>query len=69
MFLPVFKQVSETEDTKMVMVNIDENQEAAAEAGVTGIPSIIMYKGNSEVARMTGFRSPDELQDFINKNK
>ena len=67
MFLPVFHAEADISSTKLVKVNVDDDEEAAAIAGVQGIPTVIAFKGGVEVARNTGFMQPAELKAFIEK--
>jgi thioredoxin 1 len=69
MFIPVFKQHAENEEIKMVMVNIDDDAEAAGAAGVQGVPTIQIYKDGAKVEENVGFMTPDQLVEFINRVK
>ncbi len=63
---PVFEELSsELTDAAFVKVNVDDNQELAAENGVQGIPTLIVFKDGKEVGRHTGFAQKDELKDII----
>ena len=68
MFLPIFKAHEENE-IKLVMVNIDDDQQAAIEAGVEGVPTVIIFKDGKEVFKNVGFMNPDQLTEFINQVK
>ena len=69
MFLPVFRAHAENEDIKMVTVNIDDDGEAAAEAGVQGVPTVLIYKDGKEAFRNVGFMTPEQLVEFVNQAK
>jgi len=59
---PVFEGVSKLmPDVKFVKVNVDENQELASRFFVSGIPTIIVFKGGVELSRFSGYRDSDNL--------
>ena len=48
-------------------VDIDENQDAAMEYGVRGVPTMIMLdENNTEIKRMVGMQSLKVLEDWFN---
>ena len=48
-------------------VDIDENQDAAMEYGVRGVPTMIMLdENNTEIKRMVGLQSLQVLEDWFN---
>ena len=48
-------------------VDIDENQDAAMEYGVRGVPTMIMLdENNTEIKRMVGMQSLKQLEDWFN---
>ena len=48
-------------------VDIDENQDAAMEFGVRGVPTMIMLdENNTEVKRMVGMQSLKDLENWFN---
>jgi thioredoxin 1 len=69
MFLPIFTDLAEKEDIKMVAVNIDENKDEAIEAGVQGIPTVIIFKDGKEAFKNVGFMTPEQLTEFVNQAK
>ncbi len=70
MFLPIFDEVSGTiEGATLIKVDIDQETDFASENEVMGIPTIVAFKGGTEVARFSGFKSAEELTAFINENK
>lgn len=46
---------------EVIQLDIDQNQEAANEAGVEGIPTFILYKDGKEVWRQSGEMPGEEL--------
>ena len=52
---PVLAEIaSERDDVKIVKLNIDENQQAAAQFGVISIPTMILFKNGGEAHRVVG---------------
>ena len=46
---------------KVVKLNIDDNPDATRTYGVMSIPSLILFKGGKEVARVVGARPKDAI--------
>ena len=61
-FAPTFESLSTAYAGKVVFVklNSDENQQAAGQLQVRGIPTIVVFKNGSEVARQSG-AMPSEM--------
>ncbi|WP_037585399.1 thioredoxin TrxA [Stenoxybacter acetivorans] len=51
---------------KIVKINVDENNEIAAQFGVRGIPTLMVFKNGTNVATKVGALSRPQLQNFIN---
>ncbi|MEI7559844.1 MAG: thioredoxin [Actinomycetes bacterium] len=53
---PVLEQIGaeQGEALKIVKVNVDDNQQTAAQYGVMSIPTLIMFKGGQKVHQVTG---------------
>ncbi|HSX18551.1 MAG TPA: thioredoxin [Candidatus Saccharimonadales bacterium] len=50
-------------------INVDENQEIAAQHGVMSIPTYIVMKDDKEVERIIGATSKENLLKAISKNE
>ena len=48
-------------------INVDGNQEAAMELGITSIPTLIIYKNGVEIKRFIGLQNAEALSDAIDK--
>lgn len=48
-------------------LNVDENPETAARFGIRGIPTLLFFKGGSQVHQSVGVVSKAELQKSITK--
>ena len=52
---PVLEEISgERDDVRIVKLNIDDNQQAAAQFGVISIPTMILFKNGAEAHRVVG---------------
>jgi thioredoxin 1 len=47
---------------KTVKVNTDENMSISSEYQITGIPSLLVFKGGKEVDRFVGFLPQEQLE-------
>ena len=57
-----------TDKVKVVHVDIDVNQDLAADYNVLSVPTLILFKNGEEVERNVGLASKANLIDFINNN-
>ena len=49
------------ETLQVVKLNIDDNPDATRKYGVMSIPSLILFKGGEEVARVVGAKPKDAI--------
>ncbi len=69
MLSPIIEELAgEREDISFAKLNIDDNQNTAQEAGVTAIPTLILYKEGKAVDRITGVVPKAKLQSFLDKH-
>jgi thioredoxin 1 len=63
MVSPVVEEIGRDkgEALKVVKLNIDDNPDATRTYGVMSIPSLILFKGGQEVARVVGARPKDAI--------
>jgi thioredoxin 1 len=63
MVSPVVEEIGldKGQELKVAKLNIDENPEATRTYGVMSIPSLILFKGGEEVARVIGARPKDAI--------
>jgi thioredoxin 1 len=63
MVSPVVEEIGteKGERLKVAKLNIDENPEATRTYGVMSIPSLILFKGGQEVARVVGAKPKDAI--------
>ena len=70
---PIFDQVAEQmakdhPELAMAKIDIDVNSQAADDAGVMTVPSLIFYRQGEEIDRNIGALMPEDLIKFINNN-
>jgi len=53
-------------DKPIEVYDIDEHPDYATEFGIRGVPTMVMMDGNTEVKRMSGFKSKQELENWLN---
>jgi thioredoxin 1 len=63
MVSPVVEEIGQEkgEGLKVAKLNIDDNPQATRQYGVMSIPSLILFKGGLEVARVVGARPKDAI--------
>ena len=63
MVAPVLEQIAaeQTGKLKIVKMNVDENQQTPQQFGVTGIPTMILFKDGAAVERIVGFMPKPQL--------
>ena len=70
MMAPVIETLSEkyNEKLKVLKLDADNNQQAAADYQITGLPCCVVFKGGEEVTRIVGFRSEDAIVEELKKH-
>jgi len=63
MVAPVLEQIAveQTGKLKIVKLNVDENQHTPTHFGVSGIPTMILFKDGEAVERIVGFMPKPQL--------
>lgn len=66
--LPLLDEVAVDMDGKInvMKVNVDENRDLAQKFEVKGLPTMILFKGGSEVDRLIGFMPKDKIAEKVN---
>lgn len=64
---PILKDVkSELSDSlKMLKVDVDKNQALAAQFGIKGVPTMILFKNGKQVWRQSGLMTKTDLIQLI----
>jgi thioredoxin 1 len=67
MLHPVLDKVSEdlSDSIDFFTVDVDECQQEAARFGIRGVPTMVVFKGGSEIDRLVGFRDRAALTDYL----
>lgn len=66
MVRPVLDELAEeSNDYKIVSVNVDDEEELAAKYNVLSIPCMVLIKAGNEVGRSIGFKPKSELKEFL----
>lgn len=66
---PVMDELSKKYDGKVMIakVNVDDNTASASKYGVSGIPTVILFKDGKEVDRRTGAMGQSGYEEMIKK--
>jgi thioredoxin 1 len=60
---PILEEMdAEREDLKIVSLNVDDNQNTAGAYQVLSIPTLILFKGGQESARIVGAKPKKQLE-------
>ncbi len=64
---PITEKLAEENQGKLKVckLNTDENQNIAAQYGIQGIPTLIVFKEGKEVGRTVGVMSKEKLQEKL----
>lgn len=67
--LPVLEDLHQEygDDVSIVKVNCDELPDLAGEAGVMGMPTVIVYKEGQPLEKLVGLRPKAAYQGILNK--
>ncbi len=64
---PVLEQIdSEREDLRVVKLNIDDNQQTAADFGVMSIPTMILFKDGTPAVQIVGAQAKPRIEQQLN---
>ena len=65
--LPLLDEVATEVDGKfsIMKVNVDENRDLSQKFDIKGLPTMILFKGGSEVDRLIGFMPKDKIIDKV----
>ncbi len=67
---PILKDLAKDYDgrVKIAKLDVDSNPNTAAEFGIRGIPTLLVFKGGKEVDRIVGAAPKGTYQQLINKH-
>lgn len=71
MMAPILNEVAEATDgtATIYKLNVDEQQQVAAQYGIRSIPTMILFRDGKEVERIIGVKSKEAVIASINKAK
>lgn len=65
---PIIEELAtEVPQMKFVKINVDENQNLAAQFSIFSIPSFLIFKGGKMVTQFVGAQSKEGFQEEIQK--
>jgi thioredoxin 1 len=65
---PIIEEISgEVKDVKVVKVDVDQAPEISSKYGVSGIPTVMLFKDGQIVETIVGFRQKQDYLNAINK--
>jgi thioredoxin 1 len=68
MIAPVLEQIAaESDDFKIVKLNVDENMAVAQKYGIRAIPTLLVLKNGEVAAQKAGFMPKDALVSWVNQ--
>lgn len=67
MLAPVIEEIAnERSDIRVGKINVDEEEELAAAFGISGIPTVMLFKEGKAVNTAVGYRSKVQLLEMLN---
>ncbi len=70
MVSPVLEQIAteQGDKLKLVKLNVDENPNTPQQFGITGIPTMILFKDGQPIERIVGFMPKPQLMGRLRKH-
>ncbi|MHC0037429.1 thioredoxin [Pseudoneobacillus sp. C159] len=70
MIAPVLEELDAElgEKVKIVKLDVDDNQETAAQFGVMSIPTLMVFKDGQQVDKTLGFQPKESLENLLKKH-
>ena len=65
MLKPILEDLASTVNTKIVSIDVDNEDELAAKYNISSIPCLILFEDGKEVKRHIGLLSKDEVIEMI----
>ncbi len=64
---PELAALAEEQDGKLIVakINVDEEEELAAQFGVMSIPTMILFKNGQEAGKKIGFCKKEDVLQFV----
>lgn len=70
MMAPILKDVAGQlgDSVRILKIDVDKNQQLAAQVGVQGVPTLILYKNGKQVWRQSGVVQANQLAGIIRQH-
>ena len=63
---PLLEEIAEgRDDVRIVKINVDENQQTAAQYGILSIPTLILFNNGAETKRLRPTRNKGQLEQQL----
>ncbi len=70
MLSPVLEALaSKNNDIDFYKINVDENTDLAEKYSVSSIPNVLIFKNGQVADNSIGFKTEEQMQEFINSNR
>ncbi|XP_003748001.1 thioredoxin-T-like [Galendromus occidentalis] len=68
---PTFKRLADkySGEVMFLKVDVDDNDEAAAEYDISNLPTFLFIRGGQVLQRLTGFMTYDKLHEAVEAHK
>lgn len=68
MLEPIVETVAEETEAAVAKVDVDANQQLAAEYGVRGVPTMVLFADGEPVERLVGMQEESQLRGLIDSH-
>jgi len=65
MLAPIVERLAAETEAGVAKVDVDVNQQLAADYGVQGVPTLVLFVNGEQVKKMVGVQSEDQLRSLI----
>jgi thioredoxin 1 len=66
MVAPVVESIADDYDQlRVAKMDVDTNRKTPAQYGISGIPTLILFKDGAEATRIVGYRDKDAMVDIL----
>ncbi|MFP4626985.1 MAG: thioredoxin [Natronomonas sp.] len=67
MLEPIVQSIAETTPATVAKVDVDANQQLAAQYGVRGVPTMVLFAGGETAERLVGVQDESRLRQLIDR--
>jgi thioredoxin 1 len=65
MLEPIVENLAADTGAAVAKVDVDANQQLAAEYGVRGVPTLVLFAGGEQVEEIVGVQGEDQLRSLV----